>query len=232
MRMLSVFNILAVAFLFLAAGMVIIPDAESRQRISSEVAAVRLLQRIAIAQHQFRSLGTRDANADGLPEFGSLTDLQRLVDLPIESTDRSGVAVLRTGGYRIAVLLPDNHGRPVGAASSSPVDPDLAARSFLALAWPTVAGRGARRVYAVHHELLIHEVHNDDQRIQGIGLPTMRLPQLAYREPGSERVATSTAWPALWKPFLEHAQATEIRRRLENAGLPVPSNILEITGPN
>jgi hypothetical protein len=163
-----------------AAAAAILPDVlESRSAANEAAAIVTLKTGIFAAEVQFQGGGYQDQDADGVGEYGLLSELSGR-----RATDKlqAGKVHLLSGalnrgdtshGYRFAVYLPDGRGGAIGepdGAEPRPsivdgadvLDADAQERAFVVYAWPDASGDG-QRVFAMDQSGQIRERPWDGQ---------------------------------------------------------------------
>ena len=177
MRGFTFFDMLMLLLVLMIVGIVAIPDALTRLAVREDVRAIRELQWIAVQEARLLADRRIDRDGDGRFEYGFLMDLAR----PLASEGEAPPGAVRLGGFFLTVLLADATGSPIGADRAADVDADLAEGGFLAVAWPTEAGRSGIRVFAVNQGLLVAENLNEGGEFSGRSFPTDRLPPLESR---------------------------------------------------
>jgi hypothetical protein len=228
----SLFDIVITLLSITALGIVAIPEILTRSRVYDEVHAAEVLRLVAVAQARLKHDGARDTNGDGVGEYGFLADLGRpgpdgesYLARAFPTPPQGSVA--KVDGFYVTVLLPDREGKAVSSDLPAAVDPELSARTFLAMAWPISAGRTGYRAYAVNHELMVTEHENADGEFSGPGIPdTSGLP-LLVPDPRNERLMLPAGWPRRWTYLLPNHQARLIREELEPLGIPLPKAVSE-----
>jgi len=221
-RGFTLFDITFVLLLLTVLGMVAIPGALDRIRISDEARAVRALQWIAAAQARIRTApagSAVDLDRDGQSEYAFLSDLLKNTPTdgawgpqPIVAT--ADQDIFRLPGFYIAILLAGPSGEPILPSHADRIEADFAERTFAAVAWPIEAGRTGYRAYYVDHGLLIHEHPNSDGEISGHYVPALPTQVLASRNPRNGAVIPPPL-PALpWRVFLKKEQTKLLRKRL------------------
>ncbi|MHC4469353.1 MAG: hypothetical protein ACYS99_00180 [Planctomycetota bacterium] len=227
----TTFTAVLVLLLLLLAGILAFPSAATRVRVEEEVRAFRALQVIAAAQHRFRWERSKESPAAGRGRYGFLADLMgnasdggpyARLEFEGDAADES----VTVGPYRVAVLLPDEDGRPVSAGSGDRVDPEYAARAFLVLAWPERPHTG-HRAYSVNQTLLLAEHTNADGAFSGASLPGVPYPRLAERDAETGRLSVAGAFPEPWTVPLERVQKRWLRNHLGARGVPVPEGLAD-----
>jgi hypothetical protein len=188
------------------------------------------LQRLAIAEQQFRQDRASDVNGDGRGEYGFLSALlasgpDRPPRLILHDSFEPEGDSIRIGAYRLAVLLPDREGLPVPPSAVARVDPRAAALCFLAVAWPLRTGQGAYRAYAVNHELLVWEQRNEEAPLTGPEVP--RFPPLVLYEANTDNILPAPFWTVDWERLLPHGQAEFVRQQARELNLPLPAILAE-----
>ncbi len=213
----STFAIL-IPILFLGiVGLVTLPAALCRIRVHEEVAAVHARRRVGVAEYRHRARTGR---------FGFLPDLlrpgpdgARSLEFDLRADPATGIA--RVGPYALAVLLPDEGGRPVDFPRSPRVSPRLARTAFRAVAWPVEAAPDPRQVYVLGTDLVMIERPADRESLRApVPPPLGRIPLLPPPAPGRD-----AALPPPWRYTLRRETAAWFRRRFAALGLPPPPDL-------
>jgi hypothetical protein len=141
----------AVIVVSLAAGLLVLwaPWREAKEILTREEAALSVARSVAAAQRTFRERKVKDANGDGLPEYGTLDELRAAGLLSLDVAREPAPAHLAVGAYRIEVLLPEGltprDGRHALTRAGGAVDPVLASETFAVVALPGPDREGGLR---------------------------------------------------------------------------------------
>lgn len=230
MRSGTLFPAVSVLLVLVVVGIVAVPDALTRLTVRHDVAAVRLLQEVALAQHRARAAGFRDADGDGLGEYLHLEDLARPAPdgrpwLALSLSPGPDADTLAGEGYLFRSYLPDAEGRPLPFSRRDQISPPDAALAYLAIAFPEEPGRTGVGFFCVGPDFLVRErarLLGPDSRIR---LPLARI---VHRTPGRGALLPrpdAAAWPVL----LGDSQREWFAGRFADLGLPLPDDLAPTT---
>jgi hypothetical protein len=125
------------------------PWREAKRILSREEEALAVARAVAAAERTFHARRAKDANGDGLAEYGTLDDLAAAGLLPRPVAREPAPAHLSVGTYRIEVLLPEGltpqEGRRTLSRAGGPVDSVLASETFAVVALPGADREGGLR---------------------------------------------------------------------------------------
>jgi len=117
-----------------------------------EVSAHATMRGIASGQEIFRASVVLDQNANGIGEYGLLSDLSEGPSPYIPSSLKPNVKGRSSSkGYCFVIYLPSAGGRAISSRKSSRGDDDFdpsQEQMFLAFAWPEKTGRSGNRIFA------------------------------------------------------------------------------------
>lgn len=144
MRGFTLIDALLMLTLAAIVAIVVVPQRRVKRIMDAEDRIVEDLRDIERRLEEHQKAGTRDADRDGIGEFGPLT---AVLGSRAEAARRIGSTdVWELDGYRFAVLTPDSRKLPVLAGSPEEVT-DYAEVAYVISAWPAEPGVTGMRAY-------------------------------------------------------------------------------------